>query len=180
MAFQPYIDDPPAGATDSPRPKVYVESYFEFSTVGPGSGAHDMCLLAGGENIAAVMDIPYPKITSEWVVTQNPDVIIKAASYGNGYEAADNKEFNALCRTIMGRPVCLHHGCRNRPRARDGQCHLGRPRYLIGVAWLARWFYPERFADVDPDKWHAEYLQRFQGIAYKGVYASDPIPGEKP
>jgi len=69
----------------SRRPKVYIESYTDYHAAGPGSGGHEMCILAGGSNIAANLSIPFPRVTPEWVLTKNPEVIVKAASYGNGY-----------------------------------------------------------------------------------------------
>ncbi len=168
-------------ATASHHPKVYVESYFELSTVGPGSGGHDICLLAGGRNIAGDMELPYPKVTSEWVVTQNPDVIVKAASYGNGYQADNAEKFNALRNSIMARPVWSSISAvqTGRVHVMDSAIWAG-PRSIIGVAWLARWFYPKQFDDIKPERWHAEYLERFQGIAHQGVYVSDPVSGESP
>jgi iron complex transport system substrate-binding protein len=35
---------------------------------------------------------------------------------------------------------------------------------FVGVAYLAKWFHPERFDDLDPRAIHNEYLTRFQGL----------------
>ena len=40
------------------------------------------------------------------------------------------------------------------------------PGYQIGVAYLAKLFYPELFGDLDPMAMHQEYIDRFQGIDY--------------
>jgi iron complex transport system substrate-binding protein len=157
------------------HPAVYMESYSDLATTGPGSGAHEMCLLAGGRNIAGDMALPYPKVTPEWVVAQNPAVIVKAAAWGNGYEAVDAAFFDTLRSAIMGRPVWP-----TIPAVQNGRVHVmdsaiwTGPRALIGIAWLARWFYPDVFTDVDPNTWHKDYLERFQGIPYQGVYVSNP------
>lgn len=165
----------------SNHPAVYIESYSDLATVGPKSGAHEMCLMAGGRNIAAETVLPYPKVTPEWVVAQNPEIIVKAAAWGNGYQAMDAAFFNELRDAIMARPVWP-----TIPAVQTGRVHVmdsaiwTGPRALIGVAWMARWFYPERFADVDPNAWHADYLERFQNIAYQGVWVSDPVSRVKP
>ena len=39
------------------RPSVYLESYSQFRSSGPGSGANEMCRLAGGKNIASDFSI---------------------------------------------------------------------------------------------------------------------------
>lgn len=123
------------------------------------------------------MALPYPKVTSEWVVAQNPAVIVKAAAWGNGYQATDASYFNGMRDSLMIRPVwsTIPAVQRGRVHVMDSAIWTG-PRALIGIAWLARWFHPERFADVDPESWHREYLERFQGIPYQGVYVSEPIP----
>jgi len=87
------------------HPAVYIESYSDLATVGPMSGAHEMCLLVGGRNIAADTALPYPKVTPEWVVAQNPEIIVKAAAWGNGYQARDAAFFNELRDAIMARAL---------------------------------------------------------------------------
>ena len=55
------------------------------------------------------------------------------------------------------------------------------PEYFIGVAYMAKWFYPELFEDLNPKSIHQEYLTRFQGLDYDlnehGVFVY-PAPGE--
>jgi iron complex transport system substrate-binding protein len=36
--------------------------------------------------------------------------------------------------------------------------------------FLARALYPEKFQDLDPLAFYKEYLERFQGLEYQGVY----------
>jgi iron complex transport system substrate-binding protein len=44
---------------------------------------------------------------------------------------------------------------------------------------MAKWFYPELFADLDPKAVHQEYLMRFQGLAINldehGVFVYPPL-----
>ncbi|HEX9906883.1 MAG TPA: cobalamin-binding protein [Thermoplasmata archaeon] len=57
------------------KPKVYVE-YYPMWTYGPGSFGDDLIALAGGVNIAANASSEYPEVTNEFVIAQNPDVIV--------------------------------------------------------------------------------------------------------
>lgn len=161
------------------RPAVYVESYSDFTTTGPGSGADGMCRLAGGRNIAGDLQLPYPKITPEWVVAREPEVIVKAASRANGYRAADARALNAEREAILNRPVWSEI-----PAVKAGRVHVmdsavwTGPRALTGIAWLARWFFPEAFSDIDPESWHKDYFEIFQAIPYQGVYVSEAIKAE--
>lgn len=166
-------------ATKTPRRPVYLESYSDYHAAGPLSGAHDMCLLAGGRNIAEEMAIAYPQVTPEWVVDRNPEVIFKAATYTDGYGAADASALNRRRDAIMQRPAWQYIDAvaAGRVYVMDSAIWTG-PRAVVGVAYMARWLYPERFGDLDPRALHQEYLERFQGIAYRGFFVSDP--GTKP
>lgn len=154
-------------------PAVYVESYSDYHAAGPGSGAHRMCAFAGGRNIAADLAISYPRITPEWVVSQNPEVIIKAASYGNGYARSDPTEFNLRRDAVLARPAWQHiaAAAKGRVHVMDSAIWTG-PRAVIGIAHMVRWMHPDLFHDLDPEALHREYLESFQGVPYRGVYVS--------
>lgn len=155
---------------------VYLESYSDYHTAGPQSGAQDMCVLAGGRNLAETFAIPYAQVTPEWVVAQDPEVIVKAMSYGNGYAAVDAAGFNQRRDAILHRPAwnCIRAVAGGRVHVMDSAIWTG-PRAIVGMAYMSRWFYPGLFEDLDPRAIHEEYLKNFQGIAYKGVFVSDPL-----
>jgi iron complex transport system substrate-binding protein len=153
------------------RPDVYVESYTEYHTTGPGSGGHEMCVLAGGHNIASDFSISYPQITPEWVLANNPHVIIKAAALGNCYAISDPAPLKSVRDKIMDRPVWD-----NIRAVQEGTVYVMAsdiwtgPRAIIGISYMAKWFYPEVFRNFDPETLHREYLENFQGIKYRGMY----------
>ena len=57
------------------KPRVYVE-YYEYWTYGPGSFGDDLISLAGGTNIAHNASSEYPNVESEFVIAQDPEVIV--------------------------------------------------------------------------------------------------------
>jgi iron complex transport system substrate-binding protein len=61
------------------KPRVYAEwsSTSDLSTLGAGSGFDQVLGVANGYNIARKLGDAYPKVGWEWVVTQNPEVILK-------------------------------------------------------------------------------------------------------
>ena len=60
-----------------PRPRVYVETgYDPLFTCGRGSFIHDLIEMAGGDNIAAEIKQPFPRISSEFILSKDPEVII--------------------------------------------------------------------------------------------------------
>jgi len=47
-------------------------------------------------------------------------------------------------------------------------------RGFLSIAYMAKWFHPDLFADMDPETIHQEYLTEFQGLDIdlneKGVF----------
>nr|WP_321468491.1 ABC transporter substrate-binding protein [uncultured Desulfobulbus sp.] len=162
-----------AVAASSERPEVYLENYTDLQTVGPGSGGHVMCELAGGRSISSSSSIPFPRVTPEWVVAMNPEVVIKAFAQGNGYAQKDASPYNLLRAAIMHRPAWPHIRAvaQGRVHVIDGAIWTG-PRAIIGIAYLASWLHPEMRPSISPETLHREYLQLFHGLSYQGVYVS--------
>ncbi len=143
------------------RQTMYLEGYTDFKTVSAGSGGGQMCVMAGGRNIASDLVGAYPKVDTEWVIAQNPDLVIKAAS-----GSYDNiSEPDAILNGIVSRP-----GWADMDAVRNDRVHIltsdiyTGPRYVVGGAYMAQWLYPNLFADLNPSGIHQEYLERFQGM----------------
>ena len=154
------------------KPRVYIEGYEDYKTYGTGSGADQLIEMAGGRNIAAGLSGSYPKVDPEWVVVQNPDTIVKVVGTSTGalcgYGTDDPDEMSALRDEIMNRPELA-----DTEAVRDGRVYLicasgtwTNPKYLIGLSYLAGWFHPGLFEDMDPEAIHQEYLSEFQGLNY--------------
>ena len=41
---------------------------------------------------------------------------------------------------------------------------------LIGKLYIAKWLYPEKFQDVNPDQVAKEWIETFQGVKYPGSH----------
>ena len=79
------VQDKLAGVTT--HPKVYYEldatDPTKPYTAGPGSYVDMLMTMAGGQNIGGALSSAYAQISSEEVVTQNPDFILLGdAAYG--------------------------------------------------------------------------------------------------
>ena len=95
-----------------PRPRVYVEVWGDpLMTAGGESFLNDLIQLAGGANIATGWRQSYARVSSEWVIGQNPDVILLAymlpntSASGNigkrpGWAAMRAVHQNAICADI--------------------------------------------------------------------------------
>jgi iron complex transport system substrate-binding protein len=70
-------------ANDVSKPKVLVETWSWgslVSTFGPGSYGDDVIALAGGTNIARYTASEYPSLEWEYVIAQNPDIVVYTMS----------------------------------------------------------------------------------------------------
>jgi len=153
------------------RIPVYLENWNDYKSAGKGSGYNEKIELAGGMNIFGDNPVEYPAIDPEAVISRNPGVIVKIVGSGEttfgGYGDDDISSFERVCRAISDRPVW------SQIRAvRDGRVHIihtdviGGPEYFIATAYFAKWFYPDRFPDLDPRAVHRQYLEEFQRLDY--------------
>ncbi len=174
--------------SDSEKPEVYLECYSDYKARNKRSGTHPMGVMAGGINIAEDLDLLGQgttfQIDPEWVIEQNPDIIVKVVSGSKvscGYDEDDPSEMRSVRDAIMSRP-----GFDNITAVKDNRVYLIVPHICdrscnaIGIVYMAKWFYPDLFEDLDPQATHQEYLTRFQGLDYDldehGVFVY-PEPG---
>lgn len=85
--MQARIDAVTQTVAGAERPTVFWELGAELYTAGPGSFINDLIILAGGENIAADADSPWPQLSVEAIVLGDPDVVVLADhNYGETAE----------------------------------------------------------------------------------------------
>lgn len=76
------------------RPRVYVEvGYNPLFTCGKGSFIDELIEIAGGENIGHEINKPYPRVSAEFIISRNPEVII-LPYMGRGYGKESVKRRN--------------------------------------------------------------------------------------
>jgi iron complex transport system substrate-binding protein len=170
----------------SERIKVYCESTnHEFYAAAKGGGVNDVISIAGGINIAGnLTGAPYfVDVSPEWVIKENPEAIIIDASMLNdppesylNYFAEENAMENL---DEYLRATCNRTALKNTEAAKKGHIYLiqgnyaefGRSRGIIGACYMAKWFHPELFNDLDPEKPNKEYFEEWLGAHYNGIWA---------
>jgi len=121
-----------------PRPKVFWELGPELYTAGPGSFINDLIVLAGGENVAADADSPWPQLSVEVIVLKDPDVIV-LADHNYGETATKVKErsgWSDIRAVKEGRIVEITN---------DDIVSRPGPRIVEGLEFLARALHPDVF-----------------------------------
>jgi iron complex transport system substrate-binding protein len=106
-------------------------------TVGPGNFVNDIITLAGGENVFAKSTTPYAQISSEQVVSANPDVIIMSdAAYGVTVESLKaRKGWNVVNAVKNNKIFPIDDNLVSRPG----------PRVVDGLEAAMRLIHPELF-----------------------------------
>ncbi len=151
------------------RKRVFVDRPGD-TTVAKGSGYSEAIEFIGGINIAKDVakdtGTQLPEIDSEWVVEQNPDVIIGLCWEG-GYETNDINTLKKRYDEIIAKP-----GFSSMDAVKNDQVFITTyidllgPGYHLGLVKLAKMLYPELFADMDVKQIQNEYLTNWQHIDY--------------
>ena len=167
QSYMSRINEEIGGLSEDEKPQIYLEWNPDYMTDTHRS-LHQLCIMAGGINIAAYLPGTYPTVDPEWVIVQNPDVIVKfpfRSTAAHGYAVDDPSEMEALRNDIMNRTGFDRiTAVENGDVYIVGQEIVGGPRTLVSIVYLAKWFHPTLFEDLNPKAIHLEYLIRFQGL----------------
>ena len=165
------------------KPKVYFEfSGKPYYTIGSKSTSEKIAI-SGGKNIFSDL-LEYGKVDSEDVVERNPDVIFSdMAGEGHGYDLDDLSKAKAQREQIMNRPELQNVAAVKNKRVFVISSDIFRgTSHIIGIPYLAKWFHPDLFEDLDAQAIHQEYVTRFQGVDFNvyehGVFVYPLLPEE--
>jgi iron complex transport system substrate-binding protein len=106
-------------------------------SVGPGNFVHDLINLAGGTNIFAQAESPFPQVSAEQVVAADPEVIILSdAAYGITIESVGQRPgWQAITAVKQQRVEPIDDNLVSRPG----------PRIVEGLEATAKIIHPELF-----------------------------------
>ena len=170
------------------KPRVYIISYPGYygepthtSGKGGGGSAHDIIEFCGGINIFADLEGTVV-VDPEEVIVRNPQVIYATTTawYPGcplGYDITDTgpvEEFRQDM--IMDYPGWDHIDAIKDGRVYFISTDAKSTHPSVYQSYMAKWFHPELFEDIDPVAIHREWMETFLGIEYEGVYAYPTYP----
>ena len=184
------ITEETAGLSEDEKPQVFIkicgwtpEALSTFTDTMPGM--RYQMEIAGGINIADEEEFGelefVPEVDQEWLIEQNPDIVLAMiweAYYPGvmGYEVEDTSVAEATREEIMAMDVFA-----GGKAVEEGKVYLYEdelpvsPRFVVFIAYMAKWFHPKLFSDLDPQAIHQQYLTDFMRIDYDlgehGVFA---------
>ena len=174
--WEDFISERVGSLSDEERVKVFLEYHAgNYKTGAPNSRFYSQVVLAGGINIAEELTSgEEPEVSAEWIAEMDPDIIVREAS-GMGYMAENTDKAKEIYDELVGR-----EGLAMTKAVQNKNVHIvcgdiySRPGYIVGVCYMAKWFYPDLFEDFDPADVLQEYFEIFHpGKEVRGVWTYD-------
>jgi iron complex transport system substrate-binding protein len=178
------ITEKTAGLSDDEKPRVflwilgydYTEKYQAIA--GDWTGIQSQFEIVGGINIAEDLTGWYPEVSEEWLLDQSedPGIDIIACWVSPwvvpgifGYEVTEPTVAQDTRNWIMDadeNPVLAGSDAVQNERVYLYQTALAAsPRFVVGMAYWAKWFHPELFGDdFDPHEIHMTYLTDYMDV----------------
>lgn len=163
------LDEIKKGITNVKNKKtIYWEYGNPFTTAIPGTsndGWVSMMRAAGGLSIFDDPSIKGKTVDPEKILADDPDFIIKTTS-GSAlkntgvYTAPSTEEYDEISKEMLSRSGWKDlKAVKNRNfYITTGFCAGGLGK-LIGVAYTAKWLYPEEMKEINPDKIFEEWMK---------------------
>jgi iron complex transport system substrate-binding protein len=188
--YESYVDNIKSrteGLLDDERPKIYYGRYFR-GTIYATYTKHsyvlgDLIEIAGGRNIAADLGTEYGmgvvNVDPEWVIKQNPDIIVISVWSGGGYNTDDPSEMIEGRDMVMNRPELASVTAVKKGRVYVINIDIwaSPSNEFVSPSYYAKWFHPELFEDLSPRAVLQEYID-FRHLDYDldkhGVFVYHP------
>ncbi|WP_369424956.1 ABC transporter substrate-binding protein, partial [Methanothrix sp.] len=162
---------------ESERPSVYFMSMGHFDWTAGNQSAGDIRITAaGGRNIAGNLTETVPHVDMEWIIQQNPQIIIfSMASDQYKGDTPTEDEMKAKREEILSLT-----GFDAIDAVKSGRVYImdinmaSGLSELITLLYYAKWFHPDLFQDINPREVHAELLKRYFSIEIDGIHQVYP------
>ncbi len=167
--YEELIDNRIAAMKPNEKASAYVEWNSAYRAASTSSGYNNFIEETGGANIVTNSSVQYPTIDPEFLIVQDPYIIVKMLSSTKEYteddllkehdEISSRSELSSL-NAIEGGRIYVLSGI-----------IAGGIRSIIGELYFAKWLHPEHFQDINPEAIHEEMAERFFGQDLKDAYA---------
>jgi len=157
--YSNFVEQRIGGLKTGEKPLVLFQRRNLYDSASALSSYNKPLVAAGGVNIAADEPVSLPKLSAEWVLERNPDVIVNRISGDDTLE-----EMAALRDEIISEP-----GLAEVSAVKEGRVYIIKAdvflsvRYPVGLLYYAKWFHPDLFQDIDPGAVHKELIEKFYG-----------------
>jgi len=178
---------------NKPAPSVFLHS-----RVGLAEGCCEsmsygmigkMVSAAGGHNIAQdILPGAFGTVNYEYLLTHQPDIYIATAiASSRHFKQGSNRVYlgatatKAEARSSL-KQAATSYNLQYLDAIKQGRSYAvwhhfySSPFNVAVIQKMAKWFYPQTFADLDPEDTLRRLYQQFQPVAYSGNYWVDLVP----
>jgi iron complex transport system substrate-binding protein len=154
-----------------------------YHTYAGGDEADNLVIkAAGGINIAGELPGDYIEVEAEWVLKENPDVILINDFDNIGYKFDDPSNASKIRDIFMNSPALKQTNAVKNGRVYLINWYSMVTEFFVGMPYISLMLYPDLIADMDPEGIHQEFLTRFRGLDYDlndhGIFIYPPIEKE--
>jgi iron complex transport system substrate-binding protein len=165
------------GLPEAKKPTVYFMSMGHIDWTGNRDSTGNLRIEeSGGRNIAANLSVTVPHVEMEWIINQNPEVIIYSMSDDQHKQAYPSiEEMKEKRDEIMSQP-----GFELIDAVKTGKVYISDINMasglseLITMLYYAKWLHPDLFEDIDPRSVHAEMLEKYAHADIDGIHQVYP------
>ncbi|AUQ40758.1 ABC transporter substrate-binding protein [Yersinia ruckeri] len=171
------------------KPKVMLHLHLgrreSCCTTASHGNLGDLIDFAGGDNIArSQIKSVYGELNPEAILMANPDVYIATGMAGPtgkrlsslqlGPMVDSHQARSSFQQLITEHPILSHLNAVQQHRAYSiwHNFYLS-PYHVVAVEMFAKAFYPDLFADIDPQKTFQQLYQQFLPLTFSGTYWSN-------
>jgi len=160
--------------------RVYLEHTNKYQAHCGESVYSERLEEAGGKNIFGGISANIQDIDPEQVLTYDPEIIVKVSWPTGGYDTDDIAILSSIRDEILNRSELANISAVKNKRVYVFNRYIASgAASFVGSAYMAKWFYPKLFENLDPKAVHQEYLTRFQDLDYNldehGVFVYPPL-----
>lgn len=143
------------------RPRIFMSGKPGIlSSVGKDYYQHYIIEQAGGVNVAAELKGGWQEVSPEQLVAWNPDIMIATEFCREG-----------IAETLKGNPglqsvAAVKNNELYRFPSNISSLDFPEPASALGIVWLAKTLYPEKFADIDIQQEFDSFYKEFYGKSF--------------
>ncbi len=142
-----------------------------YGTFGKDNERTNMISRAGGKSISGDLAGDWITVDPEWLIEQNPNSIVREYYITDdnptmGYSVNDKLMAKKTLNNIIHQSALSETSAVKTKNVSMIYGDIFEDSWFIGISYLAKYFHPELFEDIDPIKMQQEYITRFQGLDY--------------
>ncbi|MFW6022834.1 MAG: ABC transporter substrate-binding protein [Halanaerobiaceae bacterium] len=158
--YRNLIKERTANLGEDEKTRIYWEWRGKYKSGSSTSTIQPRIDLVGGVNICADTQGDYPEVSSEYVIQEDPELIIRMES-----RRISLKKMKESWKEVMTRT-----GLKNTSAVKNGRVHIiswainsGLPS-IVGDLYYAKLAHPELFVDIEPMEVYEDLMNKFFGI----------------